>query len=150
MAYEWERRFQSHILSRGWNYAADGAVSGLNKNGDTVTAVVEGTEYYRVEICYIGTMVSEAYCSCPYAADGNWCKHMAAVLYEIEGSEFDNVSISPRKEKKPEIKPSSVKELVASVDREKLESLLLEFCVLLVFCHQRHRSCLSFQQEEVI
>ena len=34
MAYEWERRFQSHILSRGWNYAVDGAVSGLNKNGD--------------------------------------------------------------------------------------------------------------------
>lgn len=70
-------------------------------------------------------MVSEAYCSCSYAADGNWCKHMAAVLYEIECSEFDNVSISPRKEKKPEIKPSTVKELVASVDREKLESLLL-------------------------
>lgn len=125
MVYEWERRFQSHILSRGWNYAADGAVSGLNKNGDTVTAVVEGTEYYRVEIGYIGSMVSEAYCSCPYAADGNWCKHMAAVLYEIECSEFDNVSISPRKEKKPEIKPSTVKELVAAVDREKLESLLL-------------------------
>ena len=35
MVYEWERRFQSHILSRGWNYAADGAVSGLNKNGDS-------------------------------------------------------------------------------------------------------------------
>ena len=50
MAYEWERRFQSHILSRGWNYAADGAVSGLNKNGDTVTAVVEGTEYYRLQV----------------------------------------------------------------------------------------------------
>ena len=24
------------------------------------------------------------YCSCPYAEDGSHCKHMAAVLYEIE------------------------------------------------------------------
>ena len=23
-------------------------------------------------------------CTCPYAADGNRCKHMAAVLYQIE------------------------------------------------------------------
>ena len=27
------------------------------------------------------------YCTCPYADDGNNCKHMAAVLYEIEEQE---------------------------------------------------------------
>ena len=125
MTYEWERKFQSHILSRGWNYAMDGMVSGIQRNGDTITAVVEGTEYYRVEINYDGPIVREAYCSCPYAAEGNWCKHMAAVLYEIEDSDYDDVSAAPRKENKPEIKPSSIKDLIASVERDKLESLLL-------------------------
>lgn len=75
MTYEWGRKFQSHILSRGWNYAMDGMVSGIKRDGDTITAVVEGTEYYRVEIDYDGQVVQEAYCSCPYAAEGNWCKH---------------------------------------------------------------------------
>lgn len=28
-------------------------------------------------------------CTCPYAAEGNYCKHMAAVLYEIEEGEPD-------------------------------------------------------------
>lgn len=28
--------------------------------------------------------VYDMHCSCPYAEEGNYCKHMAAVLYKIE------------------------------------------------------------------
>ena len=125
MGYEWERKFRSHILSRGWDYAVTGMVSEIRRNQDTVTALVEGTEYYRVEIGYDGPIVREAYCSCPYAAEGNWCKHMAAVLYEIEDGALEDTNRPLIKENKPEIIHSSIRELISSVDREKLEKILL-------------------------
>ena len=35
------------------------------------------------------------FCSCPYAEDGNYCKHEAAVLFLIEG-DFDNSRTDPK------------------------------------------------------
>ena len=48
------------------------------------TAEVEGTDLYRVtaEISEMGD-VTDLSCTCPYAASGNSCKHMAALLYHI-------------------------------------------------------------------
>ena len=63
---------------------------------DVIEAVVEGTEYYKVKINYDGRFVLDAYCSCPYAADGNYCKHMAAVLYEIDDDGKDDYEFSEK------------------------------------------------------
>ena len=40
-----------------------------------------------VEIVLKDDHVVEMYCDCPYAADGNNCKHMAAVLFAVEDEE---------------------------------------------------------------
>ena len=81
---EWKSLFRSHILSRGYGYYVDGAVMELEKTEQGFRAIVEGTNNYEVEILLHDGEVYDMYCDCPYAADGNHCKHMAAVLFAME------------------------------------------------------------------
>lgn len=78
----WQKLFASHILERGYDYYCDGAVENIEIGRDDLRADVVGTEDYEVEISLNDGKVTDMYCSCPYAAGGNNCKHMAAVLYE--------------------------------------------------------------------
>ena len=83
----WKDLFRTHILERGLNYYEEGCVVSLEQTSDGYSAVVERTEDYEVEIELRDAQVYDMYCTCPYASDGNYCKHMAAVLYEIEDGE---------------------------------------------------------------
>ena len=78
----WQKLFASHILERGYDYYCDGAVENIEIGHDDIRADVVGTEDYEVEISLNDGEVTDMYCSCPFAAGGNNCKHMAAVLYE--------------------------------------------------------------------
>ena len=78
----WKKLFATHILERGYDYYCDGAVENMEVGHDDIQADVVGTEDYEVEISLNDGEVTDMYCSCPYAAGGNNCKHMAAVLYE--------------------------------------------------------------------
>ena len=78
----WQKLFASHILERGYDYYCDGAVENIEIGRDDLRADVVRTEDYEVEISLNDGKVTDMYCSCPYAAGGNNCKHMAAVLYE--------------------------------------------------------------------
>ncbi len=78
----WQKLFASHILERGYDYYCDGAVENIEIGRDDLRADVVGTEDYEVEISLNDGKVTDMYCSCPHAAGGNNCKHMAAVLYE--------------------------------------------------------------------
>ncbi len=63
---------------RGEEYFSVGAVGRLRATGDKVTAKVEGTRTYQVELR--GDDGDLAYdCTCPRAADGYFCKHCVAV-----------------------------------------------------------------------
>ena len=119
----WKPLFRSHILERGREYAKYGAVRDLAKTDDSISAVVQESEYYKVRIRYSGTEITDGYCSCPYASKGEWCKHMAAVLYEIDSgavSEENPGSFNQAAE------IQSIKELIKSADRKELDALLLE------------------------
>lgn len=59
----------------------------LKKSEHGYHALVEGTEDYEVDIEVEDGQICEMYCTCPYVEDGNNCKHMAAVLCEIEERE---------------------------------------------------------------
>ena len=63
----------------GVAYAREGAVTGLMVSEYTLTALVQGTEIYEVEleIDSDGDLIGD--CSCPYGAEGNFCKHCVAV-----------------------------------------------------------------------
>ena len=74
----WQKMFAPWILNRGRNYWDDGCVERLCQDGGTVTAVVSGTEDYDVEIeMGRGGSIEYMSCTCPYAEEGNNCKHMS-------------------------------------------------------------------------
>lgn len=80
----WRELFAEHILKRGYRYYKDEAVKILDAGEEEIQAEVEGSELYEVSIYLHGGRVDDMTCTCPYAEDGNNCKHMAAVLYAIE------------------------------------------------------------------
>lgn len=77
----WKDWFQPHILERGRACFEEGRVSQLERTEDGYSAIVKGTEEYEVEILLKGTAIEDMLCDCPYAEQGNACKHMAAVLF---------------------------------------------------------------------
>lgn len=46
-----------------------------------------GSDVYYVVIEKENDEILHMRCNCPYAADGNYCKHMAAVLYQFYGED---------------------------------------------------------------
>lgn len=91
---DWQKMFEPWILEWGRNYLNDGCMENLSQDGNTVTAVVCGTEDYDVEIeMDRGGNIACMSCTCPYAAEGNNCKHMAAVLFAIDEDIMDQSDI---------------------------------------------------------
>jgi uncharacterized Zn finger protein len=83
MTDRWKYSFSSQILSRGEDYYYSGFVHDLEKDGNTYTATVSGTDDYEVTIeMDEDNDVSYMECTCPYAEEHDTCKHMAAVLYD--------------------------------------------------------------------
>ena len=85
----WKKLFSKTILDRGYEYYLEGAVENIDKEDDVISATVSGTELYKVEIYLDKGEVNDMECDCPYAEGGNYCKHMAAVLYEFEDAGSD-------------------------------------------------------------
>ncbi len=80
----WEDLFEKHILQRGFNYYLEGTVQSLVKNTSSVFGVVRGNDLYSVDIEFEGEEVASMFCTCPYAKEQDYCKHMAAVLFEYD------------------------------------------------------------------
>ena len=85
---EWKKYFQPHILERGREYYREDRVTELSDRDGNITACVEGSEPYGVEIEYSGKDILFMSCDCPFADGGENCKHMAAVLYAWEAGEI--------------------------------------------------------------
>lgn len=76
--------FAPHILKRGEQYWLEEHVDCLTQQAnDEITAVVEGSEDYFVRMKIRAGKVAWMECSCPYAGEGDACKHEAAVLYTL-------------------------------------------------------------------
>lgn len=116
----WQDWFQPHILERGRDYFDEGRVSELEYTEDRYTAFVEGTEVYEVEILLNRGIVEDMLCDCPYAEDGNTCKHMAAVLFAVDA---DEPTVRKTRAKKERLTPAG---LVAKIPDDRLRPLLTE------------------------
>ena len=90
---DWKKLFAPHILSRGLDYYESELVEIESMDREFIEAVVEGTEPYSVEIVLKNSRVKQMDCDCPYAADGNNCKHMAAVLFAADDADSDEYSL---------------------------------------------------------
>ncbi len=72
----------ARTIERGRAYADGGRVAGLVEDGDRLTALVRGTQDYRVELV-AGSM--SWFCDCPVGASGAFCKHCVAVAIAAAG-----------------------------------------------------------------
>ena len=84
---DWQEEFAPLILMRGKKYFEEGRVSEIVQHGNSITARVDGTEDYRVEIDLSGGVPGDWHCTCPFAVKTD-CKHKAAVLFAIEAGEY--------------------------------------------------------------
>ncbi len=124
MIEAWRNLFKPHILERGMNYYEEGAVSSLEETDTGYTAVVEGSEAYSVEIEISDNRVVDMFCDCPYAEDGNYCKHMAAVLYEIEDGKHEVIPKKSTFEKMEEGR-QELQCVIKKIPEDQLRKLVL-------------------------
>ncbi|MFP4346012.1 MAG: SWIM zinc finger domain-containing protein [Anaerolineales bacterium] len=99
----------------GSRYSRDGSVLELVRRGNHLFAEVAGSQFepYQVEIDFDDAGITLAFCSCPYDW-GGWCKHIVAVLLNVvEAPEIID-------ERPP------LESLIADLDREQLQELLLQ------------------------
>ncbi len=81
------RSFTHRNVARGQTYAAQGRVTELAETDAGVTAVVKGTEPYRVVVRKSAkTERALAQCTCPAWQDQWQCKHIAAVAWAMSAS----------------------------------------------------------------
>ena len=116
---KWHNIFDDRILARGRDYWKDGAVHDLETDGERITALVDGTEEYEVEIELDDDSIRDLSCTCPYAEDGTPCKHMAAVLYAWETSGTSKTGNAKKAQ-------TSVQDLVARAYEATVRAFLLK------------------------
>jgi len=119
----WKNLFRTHILERGLKYYEEDCVTSLKQIMTGYTAVVEGTDDYDVEIEMRDNQVYDMTCTCPYAAAGNYCKHMAAVLYEIEEGETDT-KIPVNYLEKVQEQNKELQEVITRIPIEELQEIV--------------------------
>ena len=126
----WKKLFAPHILSRGEDYYESELVEIEAMDEESIEAAVEGTDTYSVEIVLKNNRVAQMHCDCPYAADGNNCKHMAAVLFAADDAERDQDSLTDyfteREQKKQEAMDSELTEAISALSEEQLRLLLTD------------------------
>lgn len=114
---DWQSLFEPRILERGLNYYQMGHVSELIEEDGVISAIVTGSEDYEVELDFSEEDNLGLYCECPYAAELNTCKHMAAVCFAWEDG---------AKQVAPAFSKSELEKSVAATDEVTLRAFLLE------------------------
>lgn len=117
----WQRYFRSVILDRGFDYYSNNAVKNFRNNNGTLTAIVSGTHDYEIEIIFDNDLIEDMFCSCPHAEDGNYCKHMAAVLFESENNRTRNNTFA-----ETDNTQSSAKDSVSNASEEMIREFLIQ------------------------
>lgn len=113
MNITWKYLFSNTILKRGESYYRNGNVlsSRSNENSNTKTFYVQGTGLYTVKITRGKKSIKKVQCNCPYARGGAFCKHMAAVLFQMERNgdlEADSLQSTAAAKAKALHKPTKV------------------------------------------
>ena len=89
--------FNSQMRYKGRVYYFKNKVSNLIYNDNKIKANVQGTSLYKVTVEYRNNNELNATCTCPYYKDGNYCKHIYAVIYKDKGTDNKNILIEELK-----------------------------------------------------
>lgn len=106
------------FFERGELYAQQRRVKRLSVSDHSATAVVQGTDRYRVELTLSDDGELTWTCSCPVGVDGGFCKHRVAVALVVRGEQAD--------ESVDEEAAVDVVAYLRSLDHERLVELVCE------------------------
>ena len=128
---DWLRLFKPYIWERGLDYCERGLVEDYEEGTDFVQATVRGSSDYDVYVDIIDGKILDMECDCPYSQEGNYCKHMAALLFYMEKEKTAHVEGKARmsKEVAGEMTPdpkSNIRELVRTADEAAVRNFLAE------------------------
>ncbi|MCT9005728.1 SWIM zinc finger family protein [Streptomyces rhizosphaerihabitans] len=107
-------------FERGLGYLD--AVSGLDVGDDSVTAVVQGTDGYEVELTLGGHIGVLGRCDCPYGQEGNFCKHCVAVGLTV----LRQAEEIPRQRAAARTRASGLEAWLTALSRDELLALVRE------------------------
>ena len=122
MKIDFKDDFNTRILSRGYEYYEDGLVEYVLLKGNIVTAKVEGSETYDVSVEIDNGIFIDGDCTCPYASDGSYCKHMAALLYYLDNENLDKNNNYTTKEKE-------IRDSLRTINKIELDDFLVELLI---------------------
>lgn len=89
-----EDEFEPHILARGKKYYKENRIIDIWCQDNSITAYVDGTEIYKIELEISNKEILNHYCTCPYCEGGEFlCKHIAAVLYYLRENDVPELEI---------------------------------------------------------
>src|SRR5699024_5513980 len=77
------------ISKRGYEYYKNNLVSDVSKEEFGYSAKVMGSKVYDVSVKLAENIFLGGSCTCPYNETGDYCKHIAALLYYLNEHEID-------------------------------------------------------------
>ncbi|MFI2508706.1 SWIM zinc finger domain-containing protein [Streptomyces sp. NPDC018972] len=107
-------------FERGLGYLD--AVSGLEVEEGSVTAVVHGTDVYEVELTLGGDDGPSGWCDCPYGQEGNFCKHCVAVGLTV----LRRAKTIPHQQVAARARASGLETWLTALSRDELLALVRE------------------------
>ena len=100
---KFENYFASDILLRGQRYYNENRILDIWYQGDKVSAYIDGSKIYKVQLEIKNGEIKDYYCTCPYSEDGEYtCKHMASVLYYLADNEVPELEKETKNKKTKE------------------------------------------------
>lgn len=119
--------FPERIFERGYSYWSSEAIAHLTDVGSgNLMASVIGSEIYLVRISPAMEGMVMCRCSCPYAEDAP-CKHIAAVLLELEELEVDFNGDEPGDEDRGS-KSGSFVDLLGQASQDQMAGFIRSVC----------------------
>jgi hypothetical protein len=115
-------------FARGEEYFESGCVHSLSENLNVITAEVQGTSIYGVRLWAEDGELS-ASCTCPWAEDGNFCKHCVAVGLAWLARDRAAAKGEPEKGRaraKPKLTPDDVRAMLKAEDKDHLVEMIME------------------------
>ena len=120
----WQRLFSPHILDRGLDYYQSGFVECFESGDDYVQAKVLGSESYDILINMPDGKILNMHCDCPYAEQGDNCKHMVAVLFFMDEAKSKHSGINQEASLQ---KISNIKDSVSTLVKDADEKIVRDF-----------------------
>ena len=115
-------------FARGKEYFESGCVHSLSENLSVITADVQGTSIYEVRLWAEDGELA-ASCTCPWAEEGNFCKHCVAVGLAWLARDSTKAKPEPgtgKKPAKPKVTLDDVRAMLKAEEKDYLVEMIMK------------------------